>query len=319
LFTVTGTRADGSSASPAVTWRSTGGTVDAGGYYVAPQTDATYGVIATTVDGALADSGAAVVTVAPSQEPQGYERISETAFIGIPLQGASLAGSWYGPSTANYSAVGSESPTGDNKVVRMIWPAGLPSGSSPGQFATWSLGTLSERPRYKEIYISFLARIEKPDFENQAVGTKLFYVGYGNTAQTNDAFLMLANGTGKQAVQSEMGLTMYVSASDDREGPSFPFNPNLSGAPKFRAGVWQHVEVLLKVGTPNNANGSVRVWLNGAPVSSHQSVKFLDFDYNFVQGFFEFKWAPVWGGVGGTRTRDDSVLLDRLYVSGLRQ
>src|SRR5256886_10960439 len=33
-------------------------------------------------------------------------------------------------------------------------------------------------------------------------------------------------------------------------------------------------------------------------------------------GFYTFKFWPVWGGIGGSKTRDDYMQLDHIYISG---
>lgn len=63
-FTVTATWSDGSTALPAVTWSTTGGTVSAAGLYVAPGTAGTYLVVAKQTGGIKADTGTVTVTSA---------------------------------------------------------------------------------------------------------------------------------------------------------------------------------------------------------------------------------------------------------------
>ena len=70
------------------------------------------------------------------------------------------------------------------------------------------------------------------------------------------------------------------------------------------------------VGTVDHYDGIKRVWIDGVLVTEYTNVKFLDSRYNFIRGFYEAQWTPVWGGTGGTKTRDDFMLLDHLYVSG---
>jgi hypothetical protein len=62
-FTAMAHLADGSSAAAGVTWAATGGSIDAGGAYQAGATPGTFAVVATWVDGALADT--AQVTITP--------------------------------------------------------------------------------------------------------------------------------------------------------------------------------------------------------------------------------------------------------------
>lgn len=65
-FTLAATWIDGSSATPAVTWAATGGTVTAGGAYTAGTTPGVYRVIAAQQGGGKADTSAVTVTAAPT-------------------------------------------------------------------------------------------------------------------------------------------------------------------------------------------------------------------------------------------------------------
>jgi hypothetical protein len=63
-FAVSGRWSDGSTATPAVSWTTTGGTISAYGLYTAPQTTGTYRVIARQVGGTKADTAKVTVTAA---------------------------------------------------------------------------------------------------------------------------------------------------------------------------------------------------------------------------------------------------------------
>ncbi len=64
-FSATGLMSDGSTGSVAVTWSATGGTVTTGGLYTSGTVEGSFRVIATTDDGALADTGAVTISVPP--------------------------------------------------------------------------------------------------------------------------------------------------------------------------------------------------------------------------------------------------------------
>jgi hypothetical protein len=174
----------------------------------------------------------------------------------------------------------------------------------------------SSAVRLKEMYISAWLRVPGVDYENQAVATKLFYFAYGNTTMYNDGGLTL-RGSGEQAVVSSMTLRAFVSP--DATSGSVNYYHNTGSTKTFTVGDWHHVEMLVKTGTPDRADGSLHVWLDDELVMAHPNVKFLDSGDGFTQGFFQAEWAPVWGGVGGTRTRDDYIQVDNFYVSGLAQ
>jgi hypothetical protein len=319
LFAVSGTRSDGSSASPAVTWRATCGTVDAGGYYIAPQTDGTCRIIATTTDGALADTAVATVSKPPTNEPAGFTPIFENNFGHLPGTGNDL----YGRSTGFYR--GGElnmtlksdpsGPKSTSSTLQTRWPEGLEGGTGPGAF--WFWGNTRDKP-YRQLYVSFYAKIPTADFENHAVYTKLLYFAHGNIdGQRNDDVIGLG-GDGSTGPMSAMRIIFSQSQADDRtgHGSGMPRYQNVDTRPLFTVGEWHHVEVYANVGTPDAYNGIARVWVDGILVTERKDLKFLETAYGYTQGFFEGQWTPVWGGVGGTKTRDDFLLLDHLYVSG---
>ena len=120
---------------------------------------------------------------------------------------------------------------------------------------------------------------------------------------------------------SSMQLYAGVSYGDNRDpedGVIKNYYQN-AGSRQFTVGEWHHIEMLVNVGSPDQANGSLRVWLDGELVLRHDGVKHLDSDYDFTQGIFQAEWAPVWGGVGGVRTRDDFMQVDNFYISGMAQ
>ena len=162
-------------------------------------------------------------------------------------------------------------------------------------------------------------KIPSKDYENQSFGTKLFYLAHGNTARTNADFLFLKGGAHGTSIQSNIGLGMAISRVDHRvQGGSLTFYQNVSGA-RFTAGAWHQVELYMDVGTVNAANGTLRIWVDGVKVTDYTSkIKFLDSRYSFTQGFYDFLWTPVWGGVGGVKSRSDYILLDHVLMAGAK-
>ena len=115
-----------------------------------------------------------------------------------------------------------------------------------------------------------------------------------------------------------MQIVFSHSQADDRtgQGSGMPRYQNVNTAPLFTAGSWHLVEVYANVGTVDHYDGIARVWVDGTLVTERKDLKFLDSRYDFTQGFYQAEWTPVWGGVGGVKTRDDFMLLDHLYISG---
>jgi hypothetical protein len=192
------------------------------------------------------------------------------------------------------------------------------AGTSPGAWWFWN-SFAADAPAYREIYLSFRAKIPTADFENQAVETKLIYFAHGGdgSGPRNDDILGL-RGIGTNAIVPAMEVVFANSQADDRTGQGsamFRYQ-NVSSAKVFTAGTWHTVELYANVGTVDQFNGTVRIWVDGVLVTQYTNLKFLDSRYSYTRGFYEGDWTPVWGGTGGSKTRDDFMLLDHLYLSG---
>jgi len=58
------------------------------------------------------------------------------------------------------------------------------------------------------------------------------------------------------------------------------------------------------------ADGQVRWWVDGVLAANYTNAK--------LRGdmFSEFHFSPVWGGLGGTKARDEYLWVDHIYLSG---
>jgi hypothetical protein len=335
-----GKDSDGASAAIGVEWSATGGTIDGGGHYIAGATSGDFRVVARHPGSGLADT-AEVTVVAPvtapepptasppsapsvnrPNEPAGFLPVAEHHWPAFPNSQYATLGQWEDVSSSNYSVVSMTTPTGDGSAMQVRLPKGMTAGVSPGKFRFWRTMTVSDATPLQEMYVSAWIRIAGSDFENQAVGTKLFYWAYGNAYNTNDATVYLRGETGSQAILSQMQLFAQVSPGDNRDPDDAVVRnlyQNTGSSRRFTVGAWHHLEMVVNVGTPDRADGSIKIWLDGDLVLSHSDVKHLDSDYDFTRGFFQAEWAPIWGGIGGTRTRDDFMQVDQFYVSGVPQ
>ena len=324
-FTASGLRSDGSSASPSVSWSATGGTISSGGVYSAGGTEGNFTVTAVSTEN-LSDVAAVSVTPAPLQgpnEPTGFTPIFEKSFSSLP---GAVGGDLFGKSSGLYRGgdttmtifSDASSPRSAANTLRTRWPKGLPSGSGPGAWWFWDGTSVPYANAYREIYVSAWMKIPTADYENQAVMTKLFYFAHGNqTGSLNDDFFGL-KGNGSNSIVTSMEVVFYNSQADDAtgEGSGMPRYQNVTTAKLFTTGVWHRIELYANVGTVDHYDGIVKIWVDGTLVTSYTNLKFLDSRYSFTQGFVEGSWAPIWGGVGGTKTRDDFLDMDHFYISG---
>ena len=210
----------------------------------------------------------------------------------------------------------SSAPTGDGFVFRGKFPSGWVDGGAPWRFDCWGPG-MSEGGgayQYDEIYISLWLKIEGSDYENQSVGTKVFYVAYGTDLRHNDAYFML-DGAGSQATQSSARLRARLSTQDDNGDTSaMSVTPNLSGE-HVRVGEWTRVEVRMKINDIGSSNGKLDMWVNGTHTTSIDN--WLYRSAISPRAFYHLQFTPVYGGNSGDiRTRDDYWRVDDLYISG---
>lgn len=208
-------------------------------------------------------------------------------------------------------------PTSDGSVFRGTFPAGAHDGVSYWRFDCWGPAMAADGGlyQYDEIYISYWLKIEGADYENQSNGTKVFYIAYGDGSFHNDGYLQL-QGTGTQAIQSEITLRAKLSRMDDNgeDTPAFSVDPNLSSK-KVQVGEWTKVELRLKINDIGADNGKLDLWVNGTHTTSISDWRFRS--TKNPRAFYHLQFTPVYGGNSGdVRTRDDYWRVDNLYVSG---
>jgi len=83
-FTATGILSDGSTAAIGVTWKASGGSIDAGGVYTSGTATGTYRVIATSTDGTYADT-AKVTIPEPASAPTLSQVVLKPASVSLSI------------------------------------------------------------------------------------------------------------------------------------------------------------------------------------------------------------------------------------------
>lgn len=155
-------------------------------------------------------------------------------------------------------------------------------------------------------------RIEGQDYENQAVGTKMGFIGYGGDPERqarNQGFFLL-KGTGRQMVGDRFPLLFLQQGHVDRT-----LGPNRNRREPITVGRWQHWEAYFALNDMGRNNGVFRLWIDGVLTSEYTDVVYIT--PRAPSGFHGYHWNPTWGGMGGTRTRRDFMLIDHVYLSGV--
>lgn len=202
-----------------------------------------------------------------------------------------------------------------------VWECVYPGESSPGANDGWS-GLAGDSPglvecsftAYKRIYMDMTLKFSS-NFQGHASGVNkiIHWFGIGGT---NKLFL-LADGGDSNAVTAQsvpllcgIGLQGVVSSPF---GTSAQVQPNVVGGAHFTRGSWDHLEMDALLNTSGNADGVVKLWLNGTLVSQVNSIQ-------FTAGAATsdlFKQDPTWGGQNLPNVLATmSIRVDHIYVSG---
>jgi hypothetical protein len=202
-------------------------------------------------------------------------------------------------------------PQSPDSVGRTLFPTGQPSGSAPVWFDGWGDGGYASA-FYRKLYVSLWVRIGGTDYENQAVGTKMGFIGYGEdpSGAANQGFAML-RGDGTQSVGSAFNLGFWQQNNVSRD-----MNQNVNTSKVMTVGPWHHWEWEMELNTLGESNGVFKWWVDGALITSYSDVVYITPGNTF--GFYNYRWNPTWGGQGGTKTRNDYMDMDHIYISGVQ-
>lgn len=267
----------------------------------------------------VTSNNVSVTVSAPStefpNEPPGYEVIVRKDFATLPpTSEPNQVGIWgKHTNTPELAQVTNEG----RSTARMLYRIGLLGGQAPSaRFWGWKNWVAPTDRDYREIYCSTTLKVGDVDFQNQAVGTKLFYIAYGGTENNNQFFFLLRNGTGGIAIQSSIRLEVQT-----RTAYYPPGHPNPTGDWQttyfMPTGQYVQLELQMILNTDGVSNGIIRVWADGVFVFEVLNAVFINSSANALTGFREINVTPVWGGVGGTRTREDYMYWDKIYISGI--
>jgi hypothetical protein len=209
-------------------------------------------------------------------------------------------------------------PVSPPYVMRVGFPSGWVAGRGPVTWGGWDRAGKHRTGQKEKVYFSMWLKLDGSSYENQAVGTKMGFFGAATptTYATHNTWFFL-KGTGRQTTASEFRLEVHQSF-DGPGGPrervrSLPQNVDRSRV--MTAGVWHQWEAVLELNTPGQSNGVFKWWIDGRLVMSYSNMTYTYGD--FTNGFYDFNFNPTWGGTGGVKSKDDAILIDHIYMSGI--
>jgi len=210
---------------------------------------------------------------------------------------------WFGeyvtdaPNIASVSVADAPTSARDSlhNVLRTKFPAGQAPGYSPVHLAAWQ--NLAANRQYREIYVSFWIKFVGTDYEAYPGVNKFGFFGYGS-------------GTGRE--YSNDGFFDLRPPLQNHVERQFATRANIP------VGSWHRWEVVMKLNDLGAPNGVLRWWQDGVLVADYSNVTYVT--PGNTNGFYSYEWAPYWGGGSSgmsAKTRDDYVLTDQLYISGI--
>jgi hypothetical protein len=127
-------------------------------------------------------------------------------------------------------------------------------------------------------------------------------------------FKDIYDSTTGQVVNSQQ---LYPNGDPRRGAAQALFTPNR----------WHHLELYFKLNSAKDRpDGVFRFWDNGVLTHDYHTVVYLKSKgtggkaspYDHSMGFYQWHYAPVYGGCCGmVKTQDDYLEIDQLYVSGV--
>jgi hypothetical protein len=238
------------------------------------------------------------VTPAGSLFTNTHEPGSLTPIATQAMSGGTVSGWSTLPSTVRIltDASGLLSPNG---YGRMTYPKGFSGGRAPG---TTSSANFSSR-KYKEIYVRAAVRMSSNFYGHPSATNKVLHF-WSYNPQHNRVFLSFeGKGTGTLNLQVRCQGTVNDSKCAHLGG-------NQGASAAIKRGVWNVIEVRLRMNSMGQSNGVVEAWVNGVRTHYYTNIR-LD-----AGGWGIVSWSPTWGGVGSTVPAAQTMDLEHLYVSG---
>jgi hypothetical protein len=237
-----------------------------------------------------------------SNEPSGMHVLAAYGLSTIPPDpSAELGIGKWGSYPYPSSSIRVVSDSDRGSVAEIQFKAGLSGGST--RIKIWAaIGTTE----FRRIYARYWLKLDGTSYENQAVETKLSFVGSGRSPAPpqNDNYLSL-KGAGTTATRS-----CWAIGFQQQNG----VHARRWSSQQICAGRWYKIELLLVVNTMGRANGIATLWVDGVRVLDATDVVFRKDGYPAALSGFSI--APVWGGKGGTKTKNDAIRFADVYVSG---
>jgi uncharacterized protein YjdB len=240
-------------------------------------------------------SGTATITVALesssswANEPAGLSVISDRPWNTLSFTGWGMDD----PGVAQMSIVSdATAPLSPTNVYQFLYPQGMAAGAAGG--LQWYYLTRNE------LFIGMYFKYSEGWTQSGSNLTKLFYV-YQRVGDNRQASFMIVNGPSAGPWD--------LRISNEPDGGAW-WTQNVNNV-RIYPGRWHRLELYMKKASSSSAgDGVVRWWVDGVLAANYESAKLRG------DPFSEFHFSPVWGGLGGTKPKNEYLWVDHIYLSG---
>lgn len=268
----------------------------------------------------------AVYTGGGANEPGGYTRIFEHGWSTLQTTN----GAWDADTAGRVTTDGNgqyisqtndtAAPVTPPKTLAVIYPSGLAIGNAPCNLVAWDADFNAAGTEFSKMYIRFYVKFLGNGVDYQAYGgtNKLFFIGYGlaqgGSNVPNQGIIKTVPFDGSGLIRNVTGLQWYFAQQGTVDRDSIP---TTGLVPCGANAAWQQHEVLFEVNSGADVADGVLTWyLNGVQTLNQTDMVWKT--AGNTTGFWRVTLNPTFGGTGsGEKTRNDFVLIDHLYISGL--
>lgn len=231
--------------------------------------------------------------VAPLHEPAGFTRYVVQGMSGRPAPG------WARVPRAVTFGTDPKAPLSPGGFARMTYPTGFLGGRAPGTTGTKSFG--GRRPQ--ELYVRLGVRVSANWYGHPSTVNKILHF-WTTVPQRNMVYLALS-GAGKQP----LGIRVVCQGTPN-DAACTRLLANTRVRSGFSRGAWHVIEVYLRLNTRGQADGVLRLWLDGVLTHDYRTLRLDAAAWSLVD------WSPTWGGMSGVLSAPQAMDVDEIYVSG---
>lgn len=215
-------------------------------------------------------------------EPAGYVTLSDQAWGALSSLG------WFHQNRGASSFITTDlsAPLSSATVLAHSYPNGFSGGVEPA--VDW----YPLPSNFKEGYVGMWWKPSESWQNHPSNVNKIFFI-FGSAGHIIPVMYGTGGGTFQLRVAPEWGGWSWLT-------------PNV-GSGNITLGQWHRIEVYFKQQT---SGGIIRWWMDGNLIGNYTNVSFPS-----SMQFEELQIAPTWGGVGGTKSKQDYFWFDHVHLS----